>query len=116
MWDKNSKWFLENHEEEVVDKVEERDDKVMLDIALAIADVITEVDDGHDIFEGTWKEWNDADVVIDSAGFDEASFYSDDSASWDSEDKATGNGDGEDKATGDGDGEDDGIYDLYLEV
>ena len=44
------------------------------------------------------------------------SFYSYDSASWDSEDKAAGNGDGEDKATGDGDGEDDGMYDLYLEV
>jgi len=113
MWDKNSKWFIEKKEEEVVEEEEreEWDEKAMLDIGLVVEnvvaeDVVVEVDEELDIFKGTWKQWNDADVVIDSAEFDEASFYSDDSASWDSEDKATG----------DGDGEDDGIYDLYLEV
>ena len=114
MWDKNSMWFLDNKEEEVVEEKEEEwdewDEKAMLDIAIAVAvaDVVAEVVDGRDVFKGTWKQWNDADVVIDSAEFDEASFYSDDSASWDFEETATGDWDGED--------EDDGIYDLYLEL
>jgi hypothetical protein len=43
---------------------------------------------------------------MDSAEFDDASLYSDDSAGWDSEDTATG----------DWDGEGDGIYDQYLEL
>ncbi|KAM6504020.1 hypothetical protein JOM56_000963, partial [Amanita muscaria] len=61
---------------------EEWDERAMLDIAHVVAEVVEE----FDVYKGVWKEWNDADIVIDSAKFDDVSFYSDDSASWDSSD------------------------------
>ncbi|KAM6492280.1 hypothetical protein JOM56_012004 [Amanita muscaria] len=76
MGNKNLTRFLDKERKGVVE--EEWDENVMLDIA----EVVEELD----VYKGAWKEWNEADIVIDSAKFDDASFYSDDSASWDSSD------------------------------
>ncbi|KAM6492266.1 hypothetical protein JOM56_011990 [Amanita muscaria] len=83
MGNKNLTRFLDNERKGAVEEEwdeEEWDDNAMLDIA----EVVEELD----VYKGAWKEWNEADIIIDSAKFDDASFYSDDSASWDSSDEA----------------------------
>ncbi|KAM6492256.1 hypothetical protein JOM56_011980, partial [Amanita muscaria] len=80
MGNKHLMRFLDNEGEAVVE--DEWDENAMLDIA----EVVTDVVEGLDVYKGVWREWNEADIVIDSAMFDDASFYSDDSASWDSSD------------------------------
>ncbi|KIL65764.1 hypothetical protein M378DRAFT_161772 [Amanita muscaria Koide BX008] len=81
MGNKNLAKFPGNEGDDVAG--EERDERAMLDIAEVVAEVVEE----FDVYKGVWKEWNDADIVIDSAKFDDASFYSDDSPSRDSSDE-----------------------------
>ncbi|KIL61453.1 hypothetical protein M378DRAFT_855587 [Amanita muscaria Koide BX008] len=80
MGNKSLTWFLDKERKGGVE--EEWDENAMLDIAEVVAEVVEELD----VYKGAWKEWNEADIVIDSAKFDDTSFYSDDSASWDSSD------------------------------
>ncbi|KAM6492290.1 hypothetical protein JOM56_012014 [Amanita muscaria] len=83
MGNKNLSKFLSNESDDVSeDEWEEWEENAMLDIAEVVAEVVEELD----VYKGVWKEWDDADIVIDSAKFDDASFYSDDSASGDSSD------------------------------
>lgn len=88
MWDTNSMWHLYDDDYKADEECEDWDEKAMLDVVQQkdvenqnqARSTSTKVDE---VFEGKGGgEWNDAEVVIDSAEFDEASVYSDQDVSW----------------------------------
>ncbi|KIL66104.1 hypothetical protein M378DRAFT_161361 [Amanita muscaria Koide BX008] len=93
MWDTNSMWHLYD-DYKAGEECEDWDEKAMLDIVNGEQQKDVESAQNQnqarstsakvdDVFVGKGGgEWNDAEVVIDSAEFDEASVYSDEDVSY----------------------------------